>query len=169
MSSIRAWHTRFSRWWKFKLWYFGLWHNVVWYTSTWYNKVLDRNISKKLWEEQNQSYVTTDGQSTSLSWCQAPIWALRPDFYYCHTVAGLLMWDSLSDEKTGLSFTIAADPRQRSHSRVRIPWGWWSYFTVSDSRLPQPGGPGLHVWEKLTAFFHYILSVRYDTDRVENT
>jgi hypothetical protein len=24
----------------------------------------------------------------SLSWCQAPIWGLRPQFYYCQTVAG---------------------------------------------------------------------------------
>jgi hypothetical protein len=38
------------------------------------------------------------------------------------TVAGLLMWDALSDERTGLSFAIAADPRQGSHSRVRVPW-----------------------------------------------
>jgi hypothetical protein len=34
----------------------------------------------------------TDGQSASLSWCQAPILGLRPDLYYCQTVAGLLMW-----------------------------------------------------------------------------
>jgi hypothetical protein len=32
------------------------------------------------------------------------------------------MWGALSDEKTGLSFTIAADLSQRSHSRVRVPW-----------------------------------------------
>jgi hypothetical protein len=31
------------------------------------------------------------------------------------------MWGALSDERTGLSFTIAAGPRQRSHSRVRVP------------------------------------------------
>jgi hypothetical protein len=30
---------------------------------------------------QIQSYVTTVTQSASLSWCQAPIWGLRPDFY----------------------------------------------------------------------------------------
>jgi hypothetical protein len=51
------------------------------------------------------------------------------------TAAGFLMWSALSDERMGLSFTTAAGPRQRSHSRFR-------YFTVSDSRLPQPGGPG---------------------------
>jgi hypothetical protein len=41
-----------------------------------------------------------------------------------------------------LSFTIASDPRQHSRSRVRVPRDSWPYFTVSDSRLPQPGGPG---------------------------
>jgi hypothetical protein len=51
-------------------------------------------------------------------WCQAPIWGLRPDVYYCQTVARLLMWGALSDERTSLPFTIAAAPRQRSHSWV---------------------------------------------------
>jgi hypothetical protein len=31
------------------------------------------------------------------------------------------MWGSLSDERTGLSFTVAAGPRQCSHSSVRDP------------------------------------------------
>jgi hypothetical protein len=55
----------------------------------------------------SEAYVTTDGQSVSLSWNKAHIWVLRPDFYYCQTVAGLLMYGSLSDERTGLSFIIA--------------------------------------------------------------
>jgi hypothetical protein len=38
-------------------------------------------------------------------------------------------------------FTIAAGSRQRSHSRVKVP-RVRPHFTVSDSRLPQPGGPG---------------------------
>jgi hypothetical protein len=42
--------------------------------------------------------------TVSLSWNKAPIWGLRPDIYWCLTVAGLLMWGSLSDERTGLSF-----------------------------------------------------------------
>jgi hypothetical protein len=79
-----------------------------------------------------------------LSWCQAPIWGPRPDFYYCQTLAGLLMWSSLSVETTGLSFTIAADPRQHSLSRVRVPRDSWPYFSVSGSRLPQPWGPSPH-------------------------
>jgi hypothetical protein len=97
-------------------------------------------------QSQSQSYGTTDGQSASLSCCQAPIWGLRPDFYYCQTVAGLLMWGALSDERMGLPFTIAAGPCQSSHSRVRVPGDSWSYFTVSDSRLPQPGGPGPRIF-----------------------
>jgi hypothetical protein len=35
-----------------------------------------------------------------------------------------------------VSFTIASGPRQRSHSRIRVPSDSWSHFTVSDSRLP---------------------------------
>jgi hypothetical protein len=47
-----------------------------------------------------ESYVTTDGQLASLSWCQAPICGLRPDFCYCQTVAccwcGTLSWQEES-------------------------------------------------------------------------
>jgi hypothetical protein len=93
-------------------------------------------------QSQSQSYVSTDSQEASLSCCQAPMWGLRPEFYYCRTVAGLLMWGALSDERMGLPSTIAAGPRQRSHSRVRVPRGSIPYVTVSDSRLSQPGGPG---------------------------
>jgi hypothetical protein len=52
------------------------------------------------------------------------------------------LWNILSDERMGLSFTTAAGPRQRSHSQVRVPRDSWPHFPVSDSRLPQPGGPG---------------------------
>jgi hypothetical protein len=52
----------------------------------------------------------------------------------------------LSDERMGLSFTIAAGPRQRGHSQVCIPRDSWPHFTVSDSRLPQPGRPGPYIY-----------------------
>jgi hypothetical protein len=52
----------------------------------------------------------------------------------------------LSDETMGQSFTIAAGPRQRSHSQIQIPRTSWPYFSVSDSRLPQPGGPGPRIY-----------------------
>jgi hypothetical protein len=85
---------------------------------------------------ESESYVTTDGQPASLSWNKAPFCGLWPNLYCCLTVAGLLMLGALSDERTGLSFAIATGPRQRSNSRVRVPWDSWSYFTVSDSWLP---------------------------------
>jgi hypothetical protein len=72
-------------------------------------------------------------QSTSPSWNKAPMWGLRTDFYYCQTVAGLLIWGALFDERTDLSFTISAGPRQHSHSRVPLPWDSGPYFTVLDS------------------------------------
>jgi hypothetical protein len=87
------------------------------------------------------SYVTTDGQSASLSWNKAPIWGLQPDFYYCQTVAGLFLWGALSDERTGLSFIHAAGPCQRNLSLVRVPWDSRPYFTVSDLRLPFSSPP----------------------------
>jgi hypothetical protein len=40
------------------------------------------------------------------------MWGLRPDLYYCQTVASVLMWGARSDERTGLSFTDAAGARQ---------------------------------------------------------
>jgi hypothetical protein len=81
------------------------------------------------------SYVTTHGQSASLSLNRAPVRVLRPDLCYYQTVAGFLMWGVLSDERTDLSFTIASGPRQRSYFRVRVSWDSSPYFTVSDSRL----------------------------------
>jgi hypothetical protein len=54
----------------------------------------------------------------------------------------LLMWGALSDEKSGLYFSIFAGHRQRSLSQIWVPRDRWSYFIVSILRLPQPGGPG---------------------------
>jgi hypothetical protein len=78
-----------------------------------HNPLLQLTISEP---RLSQSHVTIDGQSASLSWCQATIWGPKPDFYYCQTVARLMMWCAFSDERKGLSFTTAAGPRHRSHS-----------------------------------------------------
>jgi hypothetical protein len=45
-----------------------------------------------------------------------------------------------------LLFIIAAGPRQRSHPQVRVPWDSWPHFTVSYSRLSQPGGSGPRIY-----------------------
>jgi hypothetical protein len=87
-----------------------------------------------------ESYVTTDGQSASLSWNKAPIWGLRPDLYYCQIVTCLFVWGALWREDGSVVY-IWCWPRQRSHFRVRVPWDSWPYFSVSDSRLPFSSPP----------------------------
>jgi hypothetical protein len=60
------------------------------------------------------------------------------------------MWGALSDEKTGLSFTIAADSHQRSHFPVRVPWDLSQIRDFPFRRLLRLTGldggirPGLH-------------------------
>jgi hypothetical protein len=114
-------------------------------------------------ESESESYITTDGQSASLSWNKASIWGLRPDFYYCQTVAGLLMWGALSDERTGLSFTTAGGPRQ--HSSVGLVTIFYclrfetSFFVASYNSQGYGGGtrPRLHTGSSLTSRIHCVL------------
>jgi hypothetical protein len=81
---------------------------LLWLTWFWFtNRSLLLRMTSHLrinHTSQSQSYVTTDGQSASVSWCQATIWGLRSDFFL--SFAGLLMWAALSDERTGLYFTM---------------------------------------------------------------
>jgi hypothetical protein len=83
-----------------------------------YPQTLDYNNTS-----QSQNYITIDSQSASPSWCQAPIWDQRPGFpilplIIFYTVSGLLMWGSLSDEKSGLYFSVFVGHRQRSLSQI---------------------------------------------------
>jgi hypothetical protein len=90
------------------------------------------SLTDELRLDSSEFYITTDGRSASLSWSRAPIWGLPPEFYYCQTVAALLICGALSKERTGLSFTIVSGSRQRSSFRVWVPWDSRPYFTVSD-------------------------------------
>jgi hypothetical protein len=56
------------------------------------------------------------------------------------------MWGALSHERKGLPFTITAGLRQRTHSWVRVARDSWPYFTVPNSGLLQPGGPGHRIY-----------------------
>jgi hypothetical protein len=72
---------------------------------------------------QSQIYVRTDGQLASMSLGQAPFWGARSGFYYCQTVAGLLMWGALSHERTGLvlaSAVILGSEFRRSHYHILL-------------------------------------------------
>jgi hypothetical protein len=77
----------------------------------------------------------TNCQLISLSWYQAPIWGPKRDFYYCQTVAGLLMWGALSDDRTGLTFTINAGLRQHSHIYHGQNQYYISIFTILHVRI----------------------------------
>jgi hypothetical protein len=70
-----------------------------------------------------------------------PSGAYNQIFITCVTVAVLFLWGVLSDERSGLSFVCAAGPCQRSLSRVRVPWDFRPYFTVSHLRLPFSSPP----------------------------
>jgi hypothetical protein len=74
-----------------------------------------------LFLSQSQSYVTTDGQPASLSGNKAPIWGLRPDLDYCLTVAGLLIWGAISNERTGLSFSSCPPYNPSARTTVEAP------------------------------------------------
>jgi hypothetical protein len=89
-----------------------------------------------------ESYITNRGVSSSLSWNKVHTYGLRPDCYYCQTFAGLLTRGAFSDERSGVSFTIAAGHHhQCSHLRVQVPWDSWLYFAVSALRLPFSSPP----------------------------
>jgi hypothetical protein len=97
----------------------------------------------------------------------------HPSGAYDQMSDSLVMWGALSDEKTGLSFTTAAGPRQRCHFQVWVPWDSRPHFTVSDSRLPflSPSTTRratveifdpASTWDCIISF-HYIWSIWYDT------
>jgi hypothetical protein len=43
-----------------------------------------------VWLNRVESYITTDGESASLSWNEAPIWDLRPDFLLLSDICGFV-------------------------------------------------------------------------------
>jgi hypothetical protein len=54
--------------------------------SVFYNVQYTIYFTVSLFQLVELSYITTDVQSASLSWYQAPIWGLWPDFSYCQTI-----------------------------------------------------------------------------------
>jgi hypothetical protein len=88
------------------------------------------------------SHITTDGQSASLSWYQAPHVRLMTRFLLLSDHCGFVdMGRPLWREDGSVVYNCCC-LCQRSHSQVRVPRDSWPHFTVSDLRLPKPGGPG---------------------------
>jgi hypothetical protein len=56
------------------------------------------------------------------------IWGSWPDIYYYLTVTVLFLWDTLSDERTGLSFVYAAGPCQHKSFSGPSPLGLTTIF-----------------------------------------
>jgi hypothetical protein len=109
-----------------------------------------KRLSQFCWQQltrcQSQSYFATGGlPPICSSWRQSP-WDSRPVFFLTEHLRSQSLCNILSNESLDLSFTIAAGPRQRSHSQVRVPRDSYPPFTVSDSRLPQFRGPGLRIY-----------------------
>jgi hypothetical protein len=100
-------------------------------------------FDSKCISRERENYVTTGGlPPISSSWRQAS-WDSWLSTQHLRSES---LCKILSDERMGLSFTIPAGPRQRSHSRVRVLRDSWPHFTVSDSRLPQSGEPGPRIY-----------------------
>jgi hypothetical protein len=82
------------------------------------------------------------GQSLLVS---SPIWGQRADFCYTQIVACFMKWGALFDKRTDLPIIIiAADPRQCSHFRARVPrtHDHTSLSHIQDSpNLEGQGGP----------------------------
>jgi hypothetical protein len=94
-----------------------------------------------LTRNQDQSYFTTGSlPPISSSWRQVPRDPRQAIIFTTEPLRSYSLCNILPDEKMRPSFTTATDPRQRSHSLNRVPRNSWTYFTVSDSRLPQTWG-----------------------------
>jgi hypothetical protein len=91
----------------------------------------------------SQSYLTTDGQSASLSWCQATIWDQRTIFLFSSI--------EVISRQCGFLITMCPLWREdmsvidlyncfwaclRSHSRARVPQNSSPLFTVSFETPP---------------------------------
>jgi hypothetical protein len=90
-----------------------------------------------------QSELLYDWQFTANQFILAPS-PLRPTTGILFPTEHLglqFLCNILSDERMGLTFTISDGSLQRSHSWVRVPRDPYPNFTVSHSKLPQPGRP----------------------------
>jgi hypothetical protein len=102
--------------------------------------VLDFRVQRRLASLHLLSWTNWLHRSKSDRWSVSQSVLVSSTRFLLLSVAGLLIWDALSNERTGLSFKIAAGLRQRSYSRIRVPRDSWPYFPVSDSRLPNLEG-----------------------------
>jgi hypothetical protein len=78
----------------------------------------------------SRSYVSTDGQSASLSWYQTTIWDLRPIFLS-------LPWKIFSNI---CGFLTVGRPRRREDGYVTYPYNCYWMFPAHSPLDPSPAG-----------------------------
>jgi hypothetical protein len=94
-------------------------------------------------QSQNQSHISTDGESVSQSV------SLGVEPHLGLMTRYLLLFDTFGLDFVGRPlwredrsvFVYAPGPCQRSLSRVRVPWDSWPYFNASGLRLPFSSPP----------------------------
>jgi hypothetical protein len=118
--------------------------NSFWTKSVWQNSGWTECQSR------SQSYVTTDDQSASLSWNKAPIWGLRPELYYCQTVAGLLIPELESEllynwRFTAYQFVLEPSPLRLTAKIYFLNWAP-AFIVLMQHPVSREDGSVLYNW-----------------------
>jgi hypothetical protein len=87
---------------------------------------------------------TVSRSDLCLAWWRAPIWSLWPDFYYCQTVAGLLMWGTLWRENVSAFYDCCWFSPAQSFL-APSPAGLVTIFYWLRFETPRSGGRDPHV------------------------
>jgi hypothetical protein len=94
------------------------------------------NIKDSKLKNQSRNYATTDGQLSSLSWWQAPMWVLRTDTLAVLDCCGLVDLGTLSDCRMGLRSSpvqsFQGPSTCRTGDRILLSQNW--YFSNLQSQ-----------------------------------
>jgi hypothetical protein len=111
-------------------------------------------------QSESQSYIMTNGQSASLSWCQAPIWDLQQIFLLSLIIFGqlwiCLCWPPSLTKVGYVIFNFCWASPVQSFSCLG-PTGLEHILLSLFFRLPQLGGPGFCIYFTLEQVSRVIL------------
>jgi hypothetical protein len=109
------------------------------------------------------------------------VWGRRPDFCYCQTVAGLLMWGAVSDETTGVIYNYCWSSPAQSFSGPSAAGLMTTFYclrfeTLGTSRVRCPyflvilkvGKKSVRPFTQLIQSNYLVLVICPGTDRTEN-
>jgi hypothetical protein len=101
------------------------------------NVVPSSSILVTLRQYQSQSYLTTDGQSASLSWYQTPIWNPWPTVLYTSMETSLdsrgfaIMWRPLWREDKAVIYRCCWASPEQSFSGLRPVWLITIFYSIN--------------------------------------